>query len=617
MTSATSSVKPASPFWKMLVFTLKKNRAIILLGSIVSLLAIPVLPVTTYIKDGLISTENFIITTDEDSLMTGCLALVWAINLLMVAVLGATNLNFLHHKNGSDLFHALPMTRKQLYLSRLTATVIGAMIPAAVSMVSGWSLAVLTFGASHIPLHTLLRVLLFYLLSTIIVSIMVGLFMLLTGHTFDAVLSFFGINLGLPILLLSCGGYAQSNLFGITDTTLEHLAPWNLSPIGTLGAHLINLISTLFSPTVTFTDWISIELIVWCLLSGGLLFFSLLFATRRRSEKAGEAYAHPILPTALQLLIAILVAFAAGEIFSLLDSFTLSYYIFAVIGALLSAVLLGAIIRRGFKGFKKDLLTGGIAGTLAICFGISIMTGWFGFETRVPAVADIKEAVVFYNYGVSNLTDSHFTKAEDLEHLTKLHQAIIDKNGPYYYSLLTGRRYRNEFGESEDLTRANYARMEVTYTLKNGQTMERSYHFYDKPLTDALRPVLQSKDFLNCYTLSQTAQGKHAVQMDYYSADGEWNVVNMPAITLEQAQTILAAYRTDIQSGTLDGTNAFYLHVNDILILDTTEEMRSLVEERDGFSLSLNHSFTNTIRILEGFGFNMEPILNAQPDMGR
>lgn len=617
MTSATSSVKPASPFWRMLVFTLKKNRAIILLGSIVSLLAIPVLPVTTYIKDGLISTENFIITTDEDSLMTGCLALVWAINLLMVAVLGATNLNFLHHKSGSDLFHALPMTRKQLYLSRLTATVIGAMIPAAVSMVSGWSLAVLTFGASHIPLHTLLRALFFYLLSTIIVSIMVGLFMLLTGHTFDAVLSFFGINLGLPVLLLSCGSYADNNLFGITDTTLEHLAPWNLSPIGTLGAHLINLINTLFSPTVTFTDWVSIELIVWCLLSGGLLFFSLLFATRRRSEKAGEAYAHPILPTALQLLIAILVAFAAGEIFSLLDSFTLSYYIFAVIGALLSAVLLGAIIRRGFKGFKKDLLTGGIAGTLAICFGISIMTGWFGFETRVPAAADIKKAVVSYNYGVSNLTDSHFTKAEDLEHLTKLHQAIIDKNGPYYYSLLTGRRYRNEFGESEDLTRANYARMEVTYTLKNGQTMERSYHFYDKPLTDALRPVLQSKDFLNCYTLTEIMKGAHAVQMDYYSADGEWNVVNMPAITLEQAQTILAAYRTDIQSGTLDGTNAFYLNVNDILILDTTEEMRSLVEERDGFSLSLNHSFTNTIRILENFGFNMEPILNAQTDMGR
>lgn len=612
MTSAVSSVKPANPFWRMLVFTLKKNRAVILLGSIISFLAMPILPITYVLRD-LGSTPEYFSFDFDDSIITVCLMLVWAICLLMVAVLGATNLSFLHHKSGSDLFHALPMTRKQLYLSRLTATAVGAFLPAAVSTLGG-ALTVLIAGAGeHLPLHTILRCLLFYLLTAVIVSITVGMFMLLTGHTFDAVLSFFGINLGLPILLLVGGSYADANLFGITDVTLEILKPWNLSPIGSLAAHFPNLTNTLFSPTVTFTNWLSPALVIWCLVSVGLLFGSLAFATRRRSEKAGEAYAHPSLPTALQLLIGILVAFAAGEIFSLLDSFTLTYYIFAVIGALLAVILLGAIIRRGFKGVKKDLLTGGIAATLAICFGVSIITGWFGFETRVPLVTDIKEATFNYDYGVSSLSDSRFTEAEDLEHLTNLHKSIIAKNGPAYYSLITGRRYHNEFDETYNTALANYVCMEITYTLKNGRTIDRSYYFYDKPLAQQIEPVLQSDDFMNCYTVTQTMAGDHATHIEYYGADGMWTSINTPSLTLEQAKTVLAAYRTDVQAG-VSGNTTFHLQANDILVLDTTAPTRSIVEARDSMSLSLNSTFTHTLRALEELGFDLEPILAAEPD---
>ncbi len=604
MTLTASSGKTLNPFFKMLFFTLKKNRAVILLGSIVSLLAMPTLQLTTYIDS-----ENY--SPDNDIIIVG-LALVWIISLLMIAILSVINLGFLHSKKGSDVFLSLPLTRKELYLSRLCATIIGSFIPTVIATITSAITVYVTVGTEHLPIITPLRCLLFYFLSSIIVSILVNAFMLLTGHTFDAVLSFLGINLGLPILLLSCGNYAQANLFGISSITLERLAPWNLSPIGTLGVFFASLTESLFSPVAPFSSWLSTEIIVWLVLSIGILLGSLYFATHRKSEKAEESYAHPILPTALQLLIAVLVSFAAGEIFSLFDSFTLIYYIFATIGAMLAAVLLGAIIRRGFKGFKKDLLIGGCAATLTIIFGVSIMTGWFGFETRVPKVDDIKQAVVNYDYGATNLSDSLFTKTEDLENLTELHEAIIDINGPAYYSATTGRRYNNEFDENYDTTNANYAQLNIDYQLKNGQIITRSYSFYDKPLKNWLDPIMQSESFMNRYIVIEKSKVSHSSYIEYYNeTEGYWESAHGPELNLEQAKILISAYRKDIQNG-VSTSNTFNLSVQDIIILEEDEILTSYLDHTNDFTIYLNSSFENSLKVLKEFGFELDTALKAE-----
>lgn len=96
MMSNSLSAKKSSPFKQMVAFTLGKNKAIIILGCVLSLLVMPVFPlcIASNLEEEL---SGFM----GDYIIIG-LAIGWGISAALTALLTLINMNFMHNKNASD-----------------------------------------------------------------------------------------------------------------------------------------------------------------------------------------------------------------------------------------------------------------------------------------------------------------------------------------------------------------------------------------------------------------------------------------------------------------------------------------------------------------------------------
>lgn len=605
MTSQAFSVKGTAPFWQLYTFTLRKNIPVIILGTILSVMAFPVFSVTTVLRLLLRVNEQGFPAAMAHGTGIGSLVVVWLISLVMIAVLSIMNLGFLHNKNGSDLFYSIPITRKALYLSRLAATFTGAVIPVLVSLLAGIAANLLIAERSGISTLSLAAAGLMFVASTAVLSITAGMFMLFTGHTFDAVTSFLVINIGLPVLALACSGYAESTLFGMSDRFNAETV-FSVSPLGGMAVWLVNTVAGMDSPSEAFGAFFWVGA-VWLLLSAAILAVSLSFAKRRRSEAAGEAYANPLLPVFLQILISVLAAFIFGELFSTFLSFGLIYYFFAVIGSLLASVLIGAIIRRGFKKVAADLAVGGIAAGLVLLFGMILTTGGFGYEMRVPKAESIQSATFSCKtFSEQELSSTVFEQPEELERLTALHRAIIQKNRTAW-SLLNGRQTDSsyeiyEYDAEEYADYGVYLDFEVTYLLKNGNCLTREYNVPARGLSKEIAAVRSSKNYMNRYSLvAEPEQDRYTVRL----IRGATDISSIT--TLDEAQKILDTYAAEMRSGKKEDSDCFQLYFEDLYISDSGEGQSSYPHRVNNLSIPLN--FTETLAALRACGFNVDEAL--------
>ena len=123
------SARKKSAIFNMLLFTLNKNKALIIFGSILSFLVLPIFPVFSAV--GYDESQSYM---SEVTLATlfGCWFIASGITLLLTAI----NFSFMHLKSSSDLFFSIPMTRRGVFVSRLLASFIGGTIPMIIPSIS-------------------------------------------------------------------------------------------------------------------------------------------------------------------------------------------------------------------------------------------------------------------------------------------------------------------------------------------------------------------------------------------------------------------------------------------------------------------------------------------------
>ena len=113
MTLKTSSRK-INPFWNMIGFTLRKNIGIIIVLCIAALLYCPGSYIINY-EDLLVSVQN----NRNNYLLENFGVAVTVFSTIIAVFFNMLNFSFLYKKNSSDVFHAFPLTRSELLLSRL------------------------------------------------------------------------------------------------------------------------------------------------------------------------------------------------------------------------------------------------------------------------------------------------------------------------------------------------------------------------------------------------------------------------------------------------------------------------------------------------------------------
>lgn len=212
--------------------------------------------------------------------------------------------------------------------------------------------------------------------------------------------------------------------------------------------------------------------LLWFGITVAVFFLAVLFFNRRKAEICGFIGTNRYLNSAVSLLAAF-AAFCA--LISYIDNMVISLIagsaVFAIVHLLLEIVVL-----RDMKKFARGLykLPIGIAVSIAIVFIFN--AGLFGFSQKTPELSEIKSVAVttvgataeyglfsdgygYYNSDIGYYTApqslvGEFTTEKDIKAVLDVHKSITETN-------------------EDDRTLKN--EIQFIYTLKNGQTLKRSF----------------------------------------------------------------------------------------------------------------------------------------------
>lgn len=234
---------------------------------------------------------------------------------------------------------------------------------------------------------------------------------------------------------------------------------------------------------------------------------------RRPAEHAGKATVHPILSHAVAVANALCVSALVLKLKAPAEGAfgTVILTALFILALVVAAALLRWILIRDLKGVVKHYPIPCGVGAVALVLTVLLGTGWFGYSSYIPDPMDVESVAVSYNQNVSLFTNRgksafsrgtapdfkgstmsamgdgekfynflyahgfemhgddlpELTLPEDIETILSIHEAIITDG----HKTFTGKT-PDEFAET--VVSVYYS---VTYTLKNGKTVERYYPF--------------------------------------------------------------------------------------------------------------------------------------------
>ncbi len=517
MTLKTSSRK-INPFWNMIGFTLRKNFGIIIVLCIVGLLFCPGVYFVNFVElfEGRYTPSQPYGETPQD--FTEVFGIVISIFVpIFVTVFNYVNFSFLYKKNASDVFHAFPLTRAELLLSRMISSVLSALTPALLCTLFYVGMVIFNPWLGHFG--TLLYYLALMLVITILWASFTMIFIVCAGSAFDLTLSFFGVNIAIILVALIANNVFDETLLGYSGDVEQIL-------------HRISLpFFCANHENVEF--WIKSIIYIAVFITVALLLYN-----RRKAEKGGTAYAYKFMYYACSVLISICGGYLVGMLFDN-DIYSLIFWFFMLIGSMIFALIYGLITNRGFKGALRSVIMGGIAWVVLIAVMISSVTGGFGFSKRVPKARLVKEVTV----SALNL-DGTFT---DPDLAIKLHKKTIEN--AISYDDWVARQNENliVYGDKttyiEDVYRLNF-----DYVLNSGATVERLFYVPFETINDELLAVMQNEERYeniikeSCVNLPQIKTVKFS-----FNIDGGYNDVE-GYISADEYKKFLDSYWQDVKS---------------------------------------------------------------------
>lgn len=492
------------------------------------------------------------------------------ISLLYAVLCALAVWGWLYNAKSVGMYHALPVTRKGLFVTDFLSGMAMMLIPYAVTGALCVGVSALVRGVDPAGLAiTILCVmgesLFFFASATVIVFI--------TGNPFAFaafyfIFHFFAAGAEWLICELTTLFY-----FGVEQNyqgAVEFLSPviFLLRKLGVV---------TTSEQITTPEGWIESGKIqsvtlqngyliaVYALVGVILLGCAWALYRRRRSESAGDVVAVGWMKPVFRYGFALCAAVAGGMALYTLFFYTSStatarpvpmafcMAIAGVLGYYIASMLLAKSLKV-FRGSWKGLL-GTVVATVALC--LVVAADPLGVESWVPDTSEIEKAG--FDMGFSNYMYVDFTDEAAIEKLLDLHRAVLSEKA--LLENQEGELWISRFGYGSGF-------LELRYWV-NGRRITRSYRIpYDsdaavqleslkKAELLATNPAVQETDifgqlsYYNGEEIAETRLIHGCVTEVLNTAAGEFETVDL---TAEQAETVEAALRRDIQAGRVGKT---------------------------------------------------------------
>lgn len=554
-----TSSRKINPFGKMIGFTLRKNTGIIVILCIAALLYCP----GSYLVDFESLYQSYALglsSAPQEILLETFACIVTVIAAIVAIGFNIINLSFMYKKSSSDVFHAFPLTRTELLISRVLSGLIATAIPVAVCYASyGIMIAFNSWMGSFAQLF-------YYLLHTVTIVLVCSSFSLIfivsAGSAFDLGVSLIGANIALLAIGSIFDNILYETLIGYDDYISSDIM-YNISPPYFCGIGLSRAYGVVkygvYSKSIEFLIRSVIYIAVFTVAA-------ILLYNHRKAEKGGQAYAYRFMYLFCSLLAGVCGGYLVGMMFDD-DMSSVAFWIFMIIGAILTSVVYGVVTNRGFKGVGRSVIMGGIASAVIIAVAVVGITGGFGYTKRVPEKTDINE--VYINAFRESIC---FT---DPQEVLDLHNAIIERDAT----------------DIDDTTSYQQrTTVSFNYNLKNGKTMSREFTVVSADVQQELLAIYKSEQRIKMIKeeLPLDKATQTSLWFNYY--ENYYSV----SLTNTEAQAFLDAYWQDVQNC---GTEIFDKYVDNY-----TYEISGYVKSDDryfNFVLEGFDHFTNTKQFIE------------------
>jgi hypothetical protein len=485
-------------------FLIKRNTRLMILTTVAMVALYPLLAFTEFVFNGTYSQGFFNVGRSFQ-------LVVFFVSLVIVPFV---IFSYLNSKKSLDVYHALPITRKDLFLTGLAAAVVVVLIPFLLVYGIGWIYNIMVVpGVDNSRIFENL----YYSLALAMAITLPFMFsMMNTGTSVD------GFLYGLIIHLIPMIAYGTYLVFGNT-VLLGFRAPTNntfllfTAPLWSIFE--LNLNRNLVYPN---PDLVALY---WFVMSFGMAWLVLYFYKIRRSEKAETPFTNnKFYPIIVSMFILIIQFFFYSTFTLLTEGRTLDFrtLIFPVFFTFVGYMILDVIANRGFKNFIKALVKFAIlTGVSLAVFVGATLTGGAGYTSFVPNPNNVEKVEFLINDELGLFSPPYtsyifnetqgiiaYENQTEIEGIVAFHRSIVDRfkelgvtSNNYFFNEETNITTTYPFKLTSYVT----SNVQFKYTMKNGSTTLRSYTI-PVAWTDTVLPLSTSKpNILNRYPhLSQS-----------------------------------------------------------------------------------------------------------------
>lgn len=618
MTSTTSYKKSLSQAWSIFRWTLRSCKTvwiiylsllafsgicyIVLNIGVNSLIAVSGVSASEIAKESAAFTEAISIFFMSE---VSWIAIIFS---FILAIMG---FGYLHNKRMTDLYGAMPVSRRTLFFSKWASSII---IPAVPMLFIDLLLNI------FVPKSDLIKEIMTAFSGTEVYG----------GNTFEstfraliaivACVSFFGL------LSICCGKKSDAIIstivimgsFPIAMTLLQFL------PMSLINGYVANInYDLIFALTPTSaTD--SGPIWYWLLFIGVCLVLSFFLIKNRKSESAQSHFAYRLPFELVKIIVSFAVGITIGYLFLLIlgwnaDSFGCygAFWLGMILGSIVAHTILQIVLNHGLKGYLKGLISyGAMIGTFAVVF-LVLATGFFGYEGYVPKAEDVKsvsftDGATFMVNGENIIKNNYSEDKKLIEKTVNAHKGICDEYNkkPLTMFQLSGvniaNAINNMFGVSDSYYYYGYNRLKITYTLNNGTKVNRIYMTegvdWDEVNTydiDAVYELTHSKEFV-CITHELFIFDENYCKGAEIIAYDDKDLGSIDRIKdKEQLAQLIKALKKDILEDENDFTGDYYENGDYVGWVDLYYGNKKSLYANCEIDVDFDYSFKNTIKVLK------------------
>ena len=554
------------------------------------------------------------------------------INLGYACLMAQLLFGDLYNTRMCNALHALPLRRETWFLANVASGLVYSLIPTAIAalvlipmlmgtiFVGAWKIALWYFLITNVEFICLFGIAVFCAM--------------VVGSRFTMVAAYGLINFGSGILYWLVNTVYTPMLYGMVTPSelagkmmpMQYMLSINVEVEEAARRALFDEVGRLIpganSPyMITGLDCLGMLALV------GVAFalLGLLLYHFRNLECAGDAVCSRKLVPVFQVLCAMFVAvaaeFAASEVMGYGNSLDWLKFLFLFCGLIVGWFAGKMLVERSARVFRPQNWVGlGIlAAVLAASMGLTKLDV-LGLEERMPDIGDIASVQLNF-YKMDDRTD--------IETVLKLHNLAlndrVNQDGAYAledsgeYVRMEDSSYRY-WQEGDPLPQQRIATScYLTYTLKNGKTVQRSYNVWvDSAAGEIPNKLLSRWDAVNSDTVEISGKDVETLPLVLDSMERMYCSLTDGKLpeelkTRAAAESLIRAIQADCAAGTMAQNEAYHDGVFVIPQLDgDTYETRSvcigLTSKNYSWSVEVYTDCENTIRWMRENGLMSENI---------